>query len=137
MHIEELKKLEKKGMELMNILKANDIEFTYDGGWGAYHIHDENETVCKDEKELKEYIESELGIFVIDEECSSCHNHLDEYCYSPTIHFKDGTQENIEDIITGMTRQDMINYENDVMNEYENVDYVDFGEFCPYCLSCM
>ncbi|HSQ89373.1 hypothetical protein [Romboutsia sp.] len=123
--------------KLTAILTENNITFSYDGGWGAYHIDDEFETVCKDEEELKEYIESNLGIFIIDEECSGCHEHLDEYCYSPTIYFKDGTEQNIEEIITGMTQHEMVDYENDIKKEYENVDYVGFGEFCPYCLQCM
>ena len=117
MHIEELKILDKKGMELMSILENNKIDFTYDPTYGAY-----NE--C-----------NELVVTV--DECYSCGYVLDEYCYSPTIYFNDGTTENIEDIITGMTDQDMTDYENDIKKEYENVDYVSFGEFCPCCLSCI
>jgi len=141
MHIEELKILEKKGMELMSILKENKIDFTYDPAYGGYIIHDEHGTVCKDEYELEQYVKDYLvatdELVVTVDECYSCGYVLDEYCYSPTIYFKDGTTQNIEDIITGMTEQDMINYENDIRKEYDDVDYVSFGEFCPCCLSCM
>ena len=51
-------------LDLINLLESYNIEFTYEGSWGAYHIHDEFETVCKDDNELKEYIESNLGIFI-------------------------------------------------------------------------
>lgn len=136
MHIEELKKLEAKGMELMRILNENKIEFKYDSAYGGYIIYEgEDEIICKDENELEDYIEDYLVVTI--DECYSCGNTLDEYCYSPTIYFKDGTTQNIEDIITGMTEQDMINYEDDIRKEYDNVDYVSFGEFCPCCLSCM
>lgn len=138
MRIEELKMLEKRGIELMKILDEEGIKFTYDPAYGAYIIHEEEyETVCKDEKELESYIQDYLVVTVEGEECYSCKQYIDEYAYSPTIYFKDGTEENVEDIITGMTRLDMINYENDIKNKYENVDYVSFGEFCPYCLTCM
>lgn len=70
-------------------------------------------------------------------ECSGCHQHIDEYCYSPTAYCKDGSYYNIEDIITGMTRQDMIEYEIEIKKEYENVNFVEFGEYCPYCLQCI
>lgn len=29
----------------------------------------------------------------------------------------------------------MIDYENEIKKEYDNVDYVEFGEFCSYCLN--
>lgn len=123
--------------KLTMILEENNVKYTYDGGWGVYHIHDDYETVCKNDVELEKYIEEELGIFIIDHECSGCGEHLEEYCYSPTAYCKDGSSYNIEDIITGMTRQDMINYENDIKKENEDVVRVEFGEFCPYCLQCI
>lgn len=69
--------------------------------------------------------------------CYGCRTYYDDIAYSPTIYFLDGTYENIEDIIVGMTEEEMDAYEKDIKNEYDNVDYVGFGEFCPHCLSCI
>lgn len=128
--------------KLTNILTSNNINFTYDSCYGGYIIHDseleEFETVCKDDEELKEYIESDLGIFIIDEECWKCKQHLNEYTYCPTIYFNNGDSETLhEELITGMTMQDMRDYKEEIKEKYENVESVEFGEFCPYCLSCM
>ena len=122
---------------LTDILTENNIKFIYDGGWGAYHIYDEYLTVCKDDNELKEYIESDLGIYVIDEECYHCHTQITEYSYVPTIYYNDGTEERIEEIITGMTFFDMRAYEDDIKKENPNVRSVEFAEYCPLCLSEM
>ena len=123
--------------KLTMILEENNVKYTYDGGWGAYHIHDDYETVCKNDVELEKYIEEELGIFIIDHECSSCGEHLEEYCYSPTAYCKDGSSYNIEDIMTAMTWYDMKSYEKRIKESDDNVERVEFGEFCPYCLQCI
>lgn len=123
--------------KLTMILDENNVKYTYDGGWGAYHIHDDYETVCKNDEELEKYIEEELGIFIVDHECSACGEHLEEYCYSPTAYCKDGSSYNIEDIMTAMTWYDMKSYEKRIKESDENVIRVEFGEFCPHCLQCI
>lgn len=138
MNIEELKKIEERSMRLMEILNENEIEFKYDSGWGGYTLYeDDYEVVCKDENELEEYMESYLGIYVIDEECYHCHTQITEYSYVPTIYYNDGTEERIEEIITGMTQADMRAYEDDIKKENPNVRSVKFAEYCPLCLSEM
>lgn len=67
-------------------------------------------------------------------ECWECGEQLDNVVHTPTIYFLDGSMETIEDILSDMTEESMKEYENDIKEEYENVDYVGFGEFCPHCL---
>ena len=71
----------------------------------------------------------------IDEVCWYCSERLDSYVYSPSIYFKDGTQECIDEIISDMTDKDMIDYEDKIKEERDNVDYLGFGKFCPHCLN--
>ena len=87
-------------------------------------------------KEIKtEDLNDIQGVSV--EYCWHCENEIEEYCFSPKAYCKDGSCYIIEDIITGMSKQDMIDYENNIKKENDNVDYVEFGEFCPHCLACI
>ncbi|RGW96678.1 hypothetical protein [Paraclostridium sordellii] len=66
--------------------------------------------------------------------CWKCKEVINEYCYSITIYFLNGDEQVEEEIITA---EDMKNYENDIKKEYDGVDYVGFGEYCPHCLASM
>lgn len=71
------------------------------------------------------------------ERCWKCEKEIESYCYSATIYFLNGTEETIEDIMYDMSSKDMEDYEKETKIEYDNVDYVGFGEFCPHCLASM
>lgn len=43
----------------------------------------------------------------------------------------------MEDIISDMSDKEIEDYEKDIKEEYDNVDYVGIGEFCPHCFANM
>lgn len=69
--------------------------------------------------------------------CYKCKLEIEEYAYAPTIYFNNGEEQTVDDIITGMTDQDKLDYEKDLRAEYNNIDYIEFGELCPHCLTGM
>ncbi|MDU6482970.1 MAG: hypothetical protein E6538_13320 [Paeniclostridium sordellii] len=71
----------------------------------------------------------------MNDRCWKCDEEIEEYCYSATIYFLDGSEETIEEVIYNISGEDMELYEKNIRKEYDNVDYVGFGEFCPYCLA--
>ncbi|MEF9991272.1 MAG: hypothetical protein RR835_02300 [Peptostreptococcaceae bacterium] len=69
------------------------------------------------------------------ERCWKCEEEIESYCYSATIHFVDGSEETTEDIINDMSDEEIEGYEKEIKKEYDNIDYVGIGEFCPHCLA--
>jgi hypothetical protein len=76
-----------------------------------------------------------------EERCYKCEEVIEEYCYSPTVYYKDGECEGIEEMIVTMTEKELQEFQADLEEELkeedENVDYVEFGVYCPHCLACM
>ena len=136
---EEIHEVINKNIEGMFITKEGDVYVAADNSTGDCWVEEskDKELLVKwllgkiDTQELYEVQGKEA------EFCWDCKNKIERYCYSPTIYFLDGSKQNIEEILEDMTEEDMKAYEEEIKKEYDNVDYVGLGEFCPHCLACM